>query len=124
MYDELEDIDDLIDMGVDVNRMYGIIFFFYCICMVSDEESLFILIKRGVRVSFKKCFFIDIYLRMYMFILNFYRYYIDFIIVLVIYVCLFVMVKLFISRVGVCKFWYWYLVEDFKGCLLLFVLLC
>lgn len=50
MYDELEDIDDLIDMGVDVNRMYGIIFFFYCICMVSDEESLFILIKRGVRV--------------------------------------------------------------------------
>lgn len=63
MYEELEDIDDLIDMGVDVNRMYGIIFFFYCICMVSDEESLFILIKRGVRVSFKKCFFIDIYLK-------------------------------------------------------------
>lgn len=64
VYDELEDIDDLIDMGVDVNRMYGIILFFYCICMVSDEESLFILIKRGVRVfSFKKCFFINIYFK-------------------------------------------------------------
>lgn len=124
VYDESEDIDDLIDMGADVNRMHGTILPLHCTCMVSDEESLLTLIKRGARVSFKKCLSIDIYLRMYMLISNFYRHYTDPIIVPVIHVYLFVMVKPFISRAGACKFWYWYSVEDFKGCLLLPALLC
>lgn len=63
VYDESEDIDDLIDMGADVNRMHGTILPLHCTCMVSDEESLLTLIKRGARVSFKKCLSIDIYLK-------------------------------------------------------------
>lgn len=54
----------------------------------------------------------------------FYFHYTDPIIVPVIHVYLFVMVKPIISRAGACKFWYWYSVEDFKGCLLLPALLC
>lgn len=63
VYEESEDIDDLIDMGADVNRMHGTILPLHCTCMVSDEESLLTLIKRGARVSFKKCLSIDIYLK-------------------------------------------------------------
>lgn len=63
VYDESEDIDDLIDMGADVNRMHGTILPLHCTCMVSDEESLLTLIKRGARVSFKKCLSIDKYLK-------------------------------------------------------------
>lgn len=62
VYEESEDIDDLIDMGADVNRMHGTILPLHCTCMVSDEENLLTLIKRGARVSCKKCLFIDIYL--------------------------------------------------------------
>lgn len=51
VYDESEDIDDLIDMGADVNRMHGTILPLHCTCMVSDEESLLTLIKRGARVN-------------------------------------------------------------------------
>lgn len=63
VYEESEDIDDLIDMGADVNRMHGTILPLHCTCMVSDEESLLTLIKRGARVSFKKCLSIDKYLK-------------------------------------------------------------
>lgn len=51
VYEDSEDIEELIDLGADVNRQHGTILPLHCACMVSDEESLLTLIKRGARVS-------------------------------------------------------------------------
>lgn len=46
-----DDIEDLIEQGADVNRLHGTLLPLHCACMVSDSDTVRLLIDRGARVS-------------------------------------------------------------------------
>ncbi|XP_063411852.1 ankyrin repeat and SOCS box protein 8-like [Mytilus trossulus] len=47
----VDDIEDLIDAGADVNRLHGTLLPLHCACMVSDNETLKLLLDKGARVN-------------------------------------------------------------------------
>ena len=48
-----DDVEDLINLGADVNRLHGTFLPLHCACMVSDLECIELLLERGARVSLR-----------------------------------------------------------------------
>ncbi|KAK3104194.1 hypothetical protein FSP39_025172 [Pinctada imbricata] len=46
-----DDIEDLINLGADVNRLHGTFLPLHCACMVSDAECIELLLEKGARVN-------------------------------------------------------------------------
>ncbi|XP_061186619.1 ankyrin repeat and SOCS box protein 8-like [Saccostrea echinata] len=51
VYEDSESIEELIDLGADVNRLHGTVLPLHCACMVSDVDSLLILIRNGANIN-------------------------------------------------------------------------
>lgn len=47
----VDDIEDLIEAGADVNRLHGTLLPLHCACMVSDTDTLKLLLEKGARVN-------------------------------------------------------------------------
>ncbi|XP_021354123.1 ankyrin repeat and SOCS box protein 8-like isoform X1 [Mizuhopecten yessoensis] len=46
-----KDIEDLINQGADVNRLHGTLLPLHCACMVTDMDTLKLLLEKGARVN-------------------------------------------------------------------------
>ena len=46
----VDDIEDLIEAGADVNRLHGTLLPLHCACMVSDSDTLKLLLEKGAKV--------------------------------------------------------------------------
>ncbi|XP_062581283.1 ankyrin repeat and SOCS box protein 8-like [Saccostrea cucullata] len=51
VYEDSESIEELINLGADVNHLHGTVLPLHCACMVSDVESLLILIRNGANIN-------------------------------------------------------------------------
>lgn len=49
--DGADDVDDLLDLGADVNRVHGTLLPLHCACMVGDAEIAAILLQRNALVN-------------------------------------------------------------------------
>ncbi len=47
---QAEDVEDLIEMGADVNQVHGMLLPLHCACMVADVDTAQLLLDRGARV--------------------------------------------------------------------------